>query len=412
MGLQTTTKNNIITIHGNGLAVFLLDDNKLYLKDSNGATAPISDFISGNITVNWGSILGTLSAQTDLQDALDLKANIASPTFTGTVSGIDKTMVGLGNVDNTSDLNKPISTATQTVLDLKLNNTTDTFTGALTVTQDVIANAFVKTGGTSSQFLKADGTIDGAAYVPFASYTAADVLSKLLTVDGSGSGLDADLLDGVNSGSFLRSDVPDTKTSGALFFSDSVELIFGTGNDMRFGHDGTFNNLKLFNADFRILHDNTTRFTFGRTSGDFTATGTATATSFNSTAASGYSIGGNVIADLSANILSLGDVSNTSTSVNIIGPNPSYGITLTDDTTEIFASENIILHNDLQIPESNINVQGSGEVRAGQYRINALQTAPATATSPGSLGEIRYTADYIYVCIATNTWVRADLVTW
>ncbi len=31
-----------------------------------------------------------------------------------------------------------------------------------------------------------------------ASYTAADVLAKLLTVDGSGSGLDADLLDGYN----------------------------------------------------------------------------------------------------------------------------------------------------------------------------------------------------------------------
>ena len=31
------------------------------------------------------------------------------------------------------------------------------------------------------------------------SYTAADVLSKLLTVDGTGSGLDADTLDGLNS---------------------------------------------------------------------------------------------------------------------------------------------------------------------------------------------------------------------
>jgi hypothetical protein len=35
------------------------------------------------------------------------KANLSSPTFTGTVSGIDKTMVGLSNVDNTSDANKP-----------------------------------------------------------------------------------------------------------------------------------------------------------------------------------------------------------------------------------------------------------------------------------------------------------------
>lgn len=40
-----------------------------------------------------------------------------------------------------------------------------------------------------------------------ASYTAADVLTKLKTVDGSGSGLDADLLDGLSSASFLRSDV-------------------------------------------------------------------------------------------------------------------------------------------------------------------------------------------------------------
>jgi hypothetical protein len=53
--------------------------------------------------------------------AINLKANIESPTFTGTVSGITKAMVGLGNVDNTSDLNKPISTATKTALDLKAN---------------------------------------------------------------------------------------------------------------------------------------------------------------------------------------------------------------------------------------------------------------------------------------------------
>lgn len=33
-------------------------------------------------------------------------------------------------------------------------------------------------------------------------YTAADVLAKLLTVDGSGSGLDADLLDGLSSAAF------------------------------------------------------------------------------------------------------------------------------------------------------------------------------------------------------------------
>ncbi len=46
-------------------------------------------------------------------------AFLESPTFTGTVAGISQGMVGLGNVDNTSDLNKPISAATQTALNTK-----------------------------------------------------------------------------------------------------------------------------------------------------------------------------------------------------------------------------------------------------------------------------------------------------
>ena len=51
--------------------------------------------------------------------ALDAKAPLASPAFTGTVTGITKSMVELSNVDNTSDANKPISTAAQTALDAK-----------------------------------------------------------------------------------------------------------------------------------------------------------------------------------------------------------------------------------------------------------------------------------------------------
>ena len=42
-------------------------------------------------------------------------------------------------------------------------------------------------------------------YVLASSYTAADVLAKLLTVDGSGTGLDADLLDGNHASAFAVS---------------------------------------------------------------------------------------------------------------------------------------------------------------------------------------------------------------
>ena len=38
--------------------------------------------------------------------------------------------------------------------------------------------------------------------------------------------------------------------------------------------------------------------------------------------------------------------------------------------------------------------------------------APATASSTGTAGDIRYDADYVYVCTATNTWKRAALTTW
>lgn len=44
------------------------------------------------------------------QTALDLKAPLASPAFTGTPTGITKAHVGLGNVDNVADASKPVST--------------------------------------------------------------------------------------------------------------------------------------------------------------------------------------------------------------------------------------------------------------------------------------------------------------
>lgn len=86
----------------------------------------------------------TVQSQIDnLQDDVDTKAPIESPTFTGTVSGITSTMVGLGNVDNTSDLNKPVSTATQSALNLKANISGQVFTGDieapnLTITGDLL----------------------------------------------------------------------------------------------------------------------------------------------------------------------------------------------------------------------------------------------------------------------------------
>lgn len=53
-----------------------------------------------------------------------------------------------------------------------------------------------------------------------------------------------------------------------------------------------------------------------------------------------------------------------------------------------------------------------GALTANQYRLSALNTAPASSTDTGTLGEIRITSTYIYICIATNSWVRSALATW
>ena len=40
------------------------------------------------------------------------------------------------------------------------------------------------------------------------------------------------------------------------------------------------------------------------------------------------------------------------------------------------------------------------------------QNAPAAASSNGFRGEIRYDSNYIYVCVAGNTWKRVALSAW
>ena len=57
-----------------------------------------------------------------INNALNRKAPIESPTFIGNVSGISKAMVGLDQVDNTSDMNKPVSAATLAAINTLRNS--------------------------------------------------------------------------------------------------------------------------------------------------------------------------------------------------------------------------------------------------------------------------------------------------
>ena len=94
--------------------------------------------------------------------------------------------------------------------------------GITTLTGNVVV------GGTvDGRDLATDGSkLDGIEALATADQTASEILDLIKTVDGAGSGLDADTLDGVSSASFLRSDTNDTFT-GVLTVNGRIGL---TGN--------------------------------------------------------------------------------------------------------------------------------------------------------------------------------------
>lgn len=96
--------------------------------------------------VGLGNVDNTSDANkpisTATQTALDAKVtSVAAKTGVVTLVKAD---VGLTNVDNTSDANKPVSTATQTALNAKANTTSNTFTQTQTLAAGTAALAPLK----------------------------------------------------------------------------------------------------------------------------------------------------------------------------------------------------------------------------------------------------------------------------
>ena len=96
------------------------------------------------------SLLATKSyADTAEADAITAAGAAADTKIADAVAALTKSSVGLANVDNTSDLNKPISTATQTALDAKASLSGATFTGSVEIDQDLTVDGNLTVNGTT-----------------------------------------------------------------------------------------------------------------------------------------------------------------------------------------------------------------------------------------------------------------------
>ena len=142
-------QDRAVTIYNSGITYQLgdvvLDSAGEYRSRRNDNTSALT------LSTAWTFI----SANIDANILSNLNSNTTHRGQTNNPHGVTKAQVGLGNVDNTSDEDKPVSDATQTALDAKLN------TADLDASVDTALG--ITTSGNQQQFLGQDGVFRGVS---------------------------------------------------------------------------------------------------------------------------------------------------------------------------------------------------------------------------------------------------------
>lgn len=121
--------------------------------------ATLEDFVATSGASAWGDITGTLSAQTDLQNALNLKVNTSALASVAT-SGAYADLSGKPTIPSlTSQLTNDAGFITTSALTPYAPSASPTFTGTVTLPAGTVVNGVtLTTGGGTTNFLRADGT--------------------------------------------------------------------------------------------------------------------------------------------------------------------------------------------------------------------------------------------------------------
>jgi len=183
-----------------------------------GSETFIASAFEGNLT---GNVTGTVSDISnhntgDLAEGSNLyytsvRANSAIDTR------VDKSFVDALNIDaDTLDGNDSTAFATAAQ-----GTKADSALQSSDIGSSVQAHSTVLDNTTASYTTAEETKLSGIEANATADQTASEILTAIKTVDGSGSGLDADLLDGIHAASLLRSDATDSAT-GIITFSNST----------------------------------------------------------------------------------------------------------------------------------------------------------------------------------------------
>lgn len=169
----------------------------LTLVDDASAAAARTTLGLGTAATTAATAYATAAQGTKADNALPA-ANVSAFGLTlidDTTAAAARTTLGLGTAA-TQNSSKFVSSDDVTVLGMSIIESATAADVRTTLGLGTAATTAATAYATAAQGTKADNAL------PAASYTAADVLTKIKTVDGAGSGLDADLLDGQSSAYF------------------------------------------------------------------------------------------------------------------------------------------------------------------------------------------------------------------
>ena len=163
---------------------------KTYADDAVTAHNDLTENVHG---IADTSLLATKSyADTAEADAITAAGTAADTKISTAVAALTKSSIGLANVDNTSDANKPVSTATQTALNLKANLANPTFTGTVTSTGALVVEGNLTVSGTTTTVNAADLSIqDPLIYLASNQYTEDLLDVGFLAATGAPGGTEA-----------------------------------------------------------------------------------------------------------------------------------------------------------------------------------------------------------------------------
>jgi len=185
-----------------------------------------TNFIDGTtvITAEWLNETNAVVYDV-LGDGVNPPANTAAAKVT----------LGINNVDNTSDVNKPVSTAQQTALNLKANAASPSTSGTLTHSGDVVFSAGNVGIGVSPSY---------KLHVANSSVDANNVLTGSGLVIGSGLALrEKGATAGIGGTNFPVQIISGASYGNLELYSTSVSygLVFGTNSTERMRIDANGN---------------------------------------------------------------------------------------------------------------------------------------------------------------------------